>query len=78
LKRMGMCDAVLHAIGHGTIALRREGPYKRGLPEGSPTCCASAAAEALRKLSKYQRSRAPKAVSCKRLFGGGAVRRHFD
>src|SRR6266540_3931558 len=37
--------------------------------ECGPTCCASAAAEALQKLSKKHRSRAPKAVSCKRLFG---------
>jgi hypothetical protein len=37
-----------------------------------PTPCASAAAEALQRVSKYERSRAPKAVSCKRLLDGGA------
>jgi len=40
-----------------------------------PTCCASAADEGARHrmLSKKTRSRAPKAVSCKRLLGGRAL-----
>src|SRR6266487_1237375 len=43
---------------------------RRALINSRLTCCASAAAEALRKLSKCTRSRAPKAVSCKRLLDG--------
>jgi len=62
----------------GKASIVRVSDWKKAHPTDTDvidcrlTPCASAAAEALQKLSKCTRSRAPKAVSCKRRLGGGS------